>query len=562
MKKIKSIFITLLALVIAFSLVGCGDDSTKGGNFDQVQQGISQMPTTSDATVAEGAVKGIFGIDLNLPDGAVSAQSITTGGVSGYVIEITCDTSAEDYYDSIRSQMQSKGYTVEADDGAYYFYKMSGNVIYSVTIEEEYDGLTITTGAMQNPNSPPSGGGGGGTGGTGVSGDYTSLTNSSSKTQIEGTLRTVFGINVTLPTGERHSATKMSLSDLMIVYSIKIDNDDLNIRDYMVSIASSMASAGYTQVYGSEYLKTTSTEVIRVTSADYGSQKEISFTITMTEGDEGSGGSTDEGELTSWPSAQINQIFSTFGVEIPSYDADTYSVKGVQNDADETKMITIYCYGADSTDETNFKTELANAGFVYSGGYYKYFHATENYYHVEVRFGVAGGIKTVTIEAERMPYTLNANMKVIYTEEVPGVENTIEIIKIGSTYYRKEIAPYGTPDEELYMLSDGGWLYYYLEDGEWVLGDGGYLYGAEGVHYAVFDFMVDDIPYSAEKGEDVTFLEQACEQYTGEFSELYLSKQSGLVLYLYESLSTTYIRQVTSIDTTVTSFGFDLPTIQ
>ena len=160
MKRISLVAI-LLALVLCFTmaLTACNDNTGDGGGLpptlEQVVEKVQDMPVSTEENAIENAIDEVFGVDLNLPEGSYNAQVYTLGNVSAYVVTVSgANTTATDYYHSIKTKMLAKGYT--AEDSELAFYKVAGTVVYSIGVEADGNDVIIAMGAA-SPTSTPGG---------------------------------------------------------------------------------------------------------------------------------------------------------------------------------------------------------------------------------------------------------------------------------------------------------------------------------------------------------------------------------------------------------------------
>ncbi len=164
--KRKSLVAILLALAVCLTmaLTACKDDDDTGGGglpptLEQTTRKVQEMPTSTDGSAIENAIGDVFGVDIDLPEGTLSAQPFSYDGVSAYMVTVSgANTTAQDYYNSIKEEMIAEGYT--AEDSELAFYKIVGIVVYSVTVENDGDDIIVVSGAnsvasMQgNPSNP------------------------------------------------------------------------------------------------------------------------------------------------------------------------------------------------------------------------------------------------------------------------------------------------------------------------------------------------------------------------------------------------------------------------
>ncbi len=152
-----------------------------GGDFTSVAQSVESMPSTTDGNAIENSVRGVFGLNLNLPNGTYQTQSYSTESIANYIVIISgANQSESEYYNSLYAEMVSKGYTPVEEE--YYYVKIVGTVVYGVGVYEEMDGtlevyFSVTDTAEINGGTTPGGTTPGGTipGGTIPGGTTTQL---------------------------------------------------------------------------------------------------------------------------------------------------------------------------------------------------------------------------------------------------------------------------------------------------------------------------------------------------------------------------------------------------
>ena len=162
MKKKITLFISMImALTMAFSLTACKDNTGGGGGgggglpptLEQVVEKLQGMPTSTDESAIENAIDEVFGVDVNLPEGTYNAQTFTANNVSAYMVTVSgANTTASDYYNSIKAEMLAKGYT--AEDSELAFYKVVGTVVYSAAVESDGNDVIIVFGAASPTSNP------------------------------------------------------------------------------------------------------------------------------------------------------------------------------------------------------------------------------------------------------------------------------------------------------------------------------------------------------------------------------------------------------------------------
>ncbi len=233
---------------------------------------------------------------------------------------------------------------------------------------------------------------------------------------------------------------------------------------------------------------------------------------------------------------------------------------------DEIECYMITVYGTNSDQADAYETALANAGF--SFGVKK----TADY-ELEVDVSEDEGKATITIT--RMPIellddssgsgsgtptesTLPTNLKIEYNDSIYD----ITAIKIGDDYYIKRSMS-GLNEYIYYKKSGAGWDVYEkgMMQNEWQLDDDQETY-RNWIENDVFDFIVDGVEGSKTGTE--TLLGRNVDVYVDDMSSAnytyiytyYQDTATGLVLkYVMTTPAGTVTYVVTSIDTTVTSFG-------
>lgn len=157
----------LIAALIATTamLAACDDDPLGlgggGGGMPQTiteaQDKISEMPTSTNGSQIEDALDDVFGVELELPGEDVSAGVLSYGDVSIYDITVSdSQMTATEYFNSIREEMEDNGYVATEEDLSYY--KIVGNVIYTVSVDSYGGELHIYSGATSMmPEETPGG---------------------------------------------------------------------------------------------------------------------------------------------------------------------------------------------------------------------------------------------------------------------------------------------------------------------------------------------------------------------------------------------------------------------
>ena len=158
MKKKITLFISMImALTMTFSLTACKDKTGGDGGLpptlEQVVEKVQDMPVSTEENAIKNAIDEVFGVDVNLPEGTYNAQTYTVNGVSAYMVTVSgANTTASDYYNSIKAEMLAKGYT--AEDSELAFYKVVGTVVYSAAVESDGNDVIIVFGAASPTSNP------------------------------------------------------------------------------------------------------------------------------------------------------------------------------------------------------------------------------------------------------------------------------------------------------------------------------------------------------------------------------------------------------------------------
>ncbi len=157
MKKKITVFLSIImAFMMAFSLTACKDNTGGSGlppTLEQTVEKVQEMPNSTDERAIENAINEVFGADIDLPEGTYNAQVYNANGMSAYIVTVSgANTTASDYYNSIKSQMLADGYTAEESEFA--FYKVVGTVVYSVAVETDGNDIYVSMG-VTSPTSNP-----------------------------------------------------------------------------------------------------------------------------------------------------------------------------------------------------------------------------------------------------------------------------------------------------------------------------------------------------------------------------------------------------------------------
>ena len=456
MKKKITLFISMMmALMMAFSLAACNDNTGGGGGgglpptLEQVVEKVQDMPVSTEGNAIENAIDEVFGVDVNLPEGTYNAQTFTANNVSAYMVTVSgANTTASDYYNSIKAEMLAKGYI--AEDSELAFYKVVGTVGYSAAVEDDGNDVIIVFG-VASPTSNPA--------------------------------------NPSNPSNPSTPSTP---------------------------------------------------------------------------------GALPEGNLNAFPVTTINDMFSVLGITIPNCTSgSSYSIDSTYNSTENGIIsITVTCYGMTADERDAYTDALKAAGFrseyylVYSHNnpYYSELRATRTFHDENQTFTIS-----FTATYEEPDYVLPENVKITYNVEN---YNYYTAIKIGNDYYVLEEMSYDGStmnfDSQMYYKWTGnGWeLWEDYGDG-WEKSNYGMETEMRDVEELIFDFITQeaDISEEAVQGENSTVLGKTVTVWNydmgyGMSSKTYKDIESGIILK-YETVMSgfTMTSTVTSIDTTVTSFG-------
>ena len=316
-KKFTFIVSMVMALMMAFSLAACKDDNPTGGglppSLEQLVEKVQDMPVSTEETAIENAIDEVFGVDLNLPEGTYNAQVYTIGNVSAYVVSVSgANTSATDYYNNIKSEMQAKGYTAEDADLA--FYKVVGTVVYSVGVEADGNDIIISMGAT-SPTANPGGTTPGGENSGGQTGGETTTT-----TWPASQIESLLGYELPAYTGQAESFVVVPYIEggfVGVSVTINGTNDD-DVNRY-VGNTGAFYNAGFTTAGNNLWAKKLDNGdnlvIPRYMQGGY-DENYRPTTLTVIAYIE-----KNMGVYSSWPSTSITANFASAGV--PSYEGGT-----------------------------------------------------------------------------------------------------------------------------------------------------------------------------------------------------------------------------------------------
>ncbi len=408
----------------------------------------------------------------------------------------------------------------------------------------------------------------------------------SDEAQIEAAISEVFGVDIQLPSGT-YSAETYSYGG-MSSYMVTVSGSNQTATEYYNSIKAEMIAKGYTADETElGFYKVVGTIVYSVAVEGYGGEIVVYSGVSSFAQDSGGseqggtqqggggilpggggilpGGGTqpspESGDLTAWPAAAVQDMFSFLGVNIPVFTYGTsYSITE-QSNSQYRKSIEIKCYGVTSDEVDAYRDELLAEGF-YSAYYLFYDHGERWWNDITVMRSSNSQNQTHTIQfsvtGEEPDYTLPENLQIRYNESTLF---NYTITKIGDSYLRYN----EYYDEYEYYVKNGKTYVMFWKEGqeEWQR-DEDYTYDIDDVDYNVFSFITNsaDIDETTFSGED-TLLGRQVNVYTVSWGyttdTYYKDVETGLIL---KEQFGSYVAEVTSFDTSVTSFGnIELPSL-
>lgn len=268
--KRKSLVAILLALVLCFTmaLTACNDnnDDPPGGGggtnptLEQVVEKLQDMPTSTDESAIENAIDEVFGVDVNLPEGTYNAQTYTVNGVSAYMVTVSgANTTAADYYNSIKAEMLAKGYI--AEDSELAFYKVVGTVGYSAVVEDDGNDVIIVFG-VATPTANP-----------GTSGDPSNPSNPGSSTSGQfltaSELAEFEATGLTVPTGLTAVSKDVNLDPLAIYDKEATVMFNGGTNESFTALATALFSLGFNMEDDGTVIENVSSAILTYEGVDY-----------------------------------------------------------------------------------------------------------------------------------------------------------------------------------------------------------------------------------------------------------------------------------------------------
>ena len=603
MKKKITLFIAMImALTMAFSLAACNDDTGGGGGLsptlEQVVEKVQDMPVSTEENAIENAIDEVFGVDLDLPEGSYNAQVYTVGNVSAYVVTVSgANTTATDYYNSIKAEMLAKGYT--AEDSELAFYKIAGTVVYSLGVEADGNDVIISMGAA-SPTATPGGETPGGMTPGGQTGGETT-------TWPASQIQSILGYALPQYTGQAESfiVTPYTEGGVVGVSVTIIGANADDIEAYIGSVGvfrdNGYSSAG-SNVWAKRLDNGDNLVIPTYTQGDYDEnfRPTTLFFIAYIE--------SNSGIYSSWPSTDITANFASAGV--PSYEggtsydfsdtassyndfADTYESiiqayeiaqqYGVVDpeleaqyqealelieEAEKVRSSRITVYGTNETERQAYITKILASpdrsyeeNFVLTGS--DEYSRLYTYYTTEYKISITLSdvedgklyidllrVPTSLLEDDDLPvaasaYTLPQNVKIVYDDDI----YQYIIYKIGENYYvGKQYLPdsalgqysSGMIDQTYYKKNGNVWDIYTKgqTDTDWVKNTDWQESDITYLERDVFDFIVeiDEIEGAVETGTQ-TIAGKNCTVYeldTGYYKMVYYVNEDSKLIFKSE----------------------------
>ena len=173
MKKKITLFISMMmALMMAFSLAACKDNTGEGGGevlppgggggvapitsvttVDGAYQYFENLPSGSSAAEVDNILQDAFGIDLTFPTAERIYSSDGSGSMGNqtytyYVVTIdNTEQTGEGFYNSIKPTMVAAGY--EGEDATLSFGKVIGDIVYTFEIDGRNGWIRIQINAYE-----------------------------------------------------------------------------------------------------------------------------------------------------------------------------------------------------------------------------------------------------------------------------------------------------------------------------------------------------------------------------------------------------------------------------
>ena len=590
-----------MALMMAFSLAACNDNTGGGGlppTLEQVVEKVQDMPVSTEENAIENAIDEVFGVDLNLPEGSYNAQVYTVGNVSAYVVTVSgANTTATDYYNSIKAEMLAKGYT--AEDSELAFYKLAGTVVYSVGVEADGNDVIISMGAT-SPTATPGGEIPGGTTPGGQTGGATT-------TWPASQIQSILGYALPQYTGQAESFVVTPYTEGGVVgVSVTITGANADDIEAYIGNVGVFRDNGYSSAGSNVWAKRLDNGdnlvIPTYTQGDYDDNFRPT-TLTFVAYIE-----SNTGIYSSWPSTDIAASFASAGV--PSYEGGTsydfsdtassyndfadayesiiqayqiaqqYGVVDAEleaqyqealeliEEAEKVRSSRITVYGTNETERQAYITKILASpdrnneeNFVLTGS--DEYSRLYTYYTTEYKISITLSdvedgklhidllrVPTSLLEDDDLPvattaYTIPQNVKIVYDDDI----YQYVIYKIGEDYYvGKQYLPdsslgqysSGMIEQKYYKKNGNVWDVYTMDigDSDWVKDTDWQENDKYYLESDVFDFMVsiDDLEDAVETGTQ-TVAGKNCAVYeldTGYYREVYYVDEESNLIYKSE----------------------------
>ena len=601
-KKTTFIISMVMALMMAFSLAAC-NDNTGGGEglpptLEQVVEKVQAMPVSTEENAIENAIDEVFGVDLNLPEGSYNAQVYTVGNVSAYVVTVSgANTTATDYYNSIKAEMLAKGYT--AEDSELAFYKVAGTVVYSVGVEADGNDVIISMGAT-SPTATPGGEIPGGTTPGGQTGGATT-------TWPASQIQSILGYALPQYTGQAESFVVTPYTEGGVVgVSVTITGANADDIEAYIGNVGVFRDNGYSSAGSNVWAKRLDNGdnlvIPTYTQGDYDDNFRPT-TLTFVAYIE-----SNTGIYSSWPSTDITASFASAGV--PSYEGGTsydfsdtassyndfadayesiiqayqiaqqYGVVDAEleaqyqealeliEEAEKVRSSRITVYGTNETERQAYITKILASpdrnneeNFVLTGS--DEYSRLYTYYTTEYKISITLSdvedgklhidllrVPTSLLEDDDLPvaasaYTLPQNVKIVYND---GIYQYVAY-KIGDDYYvGKQYLPdsalgqysSGMIEQKYYKKNGNVWDVYTMDigDSDWVKDTDWQENDITYLEKDVFDFIVciDDVEEAVEIGTQ-TVAGKNCTIYeldTGYYKTVYYVDEESKLIFKSE----------------------------
>ena len=605
MKKKITLFISMImALAMAFSLTACKDNTGGGGGgglpptLEQVVEKVQDMPVSTEENAIENAIDEVFGVDLNLPEGSYNAQVYTVGNVSAYVVTVSgANTTATDYYNSIKAEMLAKGYT--AEDSELAFYKVAGTVVYSVGVEADGNDVIISMGAT-SPTATPGGEIPGGTTPGGQTGGATTTWPASQIQSILGyalpqytgqaesfvvtpyTVGGVVGVSVTI-TGANADDLEAYIGNVGVFRDNGYSSAGSNVWAKRLDNGDNLVIPTYTQGdYDDNFRPTTLTFVAYIESNTgiYSSWPSTDITANFAsagvpsyEGGTSYDFSDTASSYNDFADAyesiiQAYQIALQYGVVDAELEAQYQEALELIEEAEKVRAARITVYGTNETERQAYITKILASP---DRNYEENFVLTDSdeysrlytYYTTEYKISITLSdvedgklyidllrVPTSLLEDDDLPvattaYTIPQNVKIVYDDDI----YQYVIYKIGEDYYvGKQYLPdsalgqysSGMIEQKYYKKNGNVWDVYTMDigDSDWIKDTDWQENDKYYLESDVFDFMVsiDDLEDAVETGTQ-TVAGKNCAVYeldTGYYKTVYYVDEESKLIFKSE----------------------------